>query len=81
MSYGKQVYIQFLLNGKPISKKYMKEIRMAIEELRNNEVLHVRLLKLIAKSCVEVEEKKLMFRSRKELEKFIEECKELRKYL
>lgn len=81
MENGKEIYIQLLLNGKPIGKRDTKKIEMAAERFRGNEVLKRKFLKLLASHCVAKDDagKVLEFKSKADMESFFGACREMEK--
>lgn len=79
MKNGEEIYIQLLLNGKPIGRSHTRKIRMAAEQFRGNEVLHRKFLKLLAGHCRAKDQygKTLEFKSKDELVAFLGECREM----
>ncbi|MBQ3599622.1 MAG: hypothetical protein II992_00250 [Lachnospiraceae bacterium] len=81
MKNGEEIYIQLLLNGKPIEKSHTKKIGMAAERFRGNDVLHRRFLKLLASHCIAKDRygKILEFKSKADMDLFLDACRKMEK--
>lgn len=81
MENGKTIFIQLLLNGKPIGKRDIRKFEMAAGRFRKNEVLKRKFFKLLASHCVAKDDdgKVLEFKSKADMDSFFGTCWEMEK--